>query len=153
MADRSLAALLTCGVLAACSACTSVLPGTAAPLSVTDVERTRVGEYFDRLNEAGAAGPGPQRELLARTQHPDHREHACTLGEATLRMTPTMSTLRGDADWVPPGERGHPRGVVLAVAVTVTVVRDSQELGSQIGTVHVVVLDGTAYGFAPCVTG
>jgi hypothetical protein len=39
---------------------------------------------------------------------------------------------------------------VYVVAVTVTVQRGQSTLGVQVGSMHVVVLDGTAYGFAPC---
>lgn len=140
-------------LLAACAlllvGCGSAVPGTARPLRVTDVERQLVEGYFADLNEAGGQGMAEQRELLRDTQHPDFREE-CELPAGTLRVEPTMSTLRLDADWTPPGEDEHPRGVVLVVAVTVTLLQDGAELGSQIGSQHVVLLNGKAYGFAPC---
>ncbi|GGP56517.1 hypothetical protein [Saccharothrix coeruleofusca] len=142
-------ALLTvCALLLA--GCGSAVPGAARPLRVTDVERQLVEGYFTDLNEAGGQGMAEQRELLRDTQHPDFREDECELPSGTLRVQPTMSTLRLDADWTPPGEDEHPRGVVLVVAVTVTLLQDGAELGSQIGSQHVVLLNGKAYGFAPC---
>jgi hypothetical protein len=46
---------------------------------------------------------------------------------------------------------GHaPRGRVYVVAVTFTAQREHTVIGTQIGLVHVVVLDNASYGFAPC---
>lgn len=131
--------------------CTSAITGTARPLKVTDVERELVTGYFADLNEAGVQGASEQRDLLEDTQHPDFRDESCELPAGTIKVQPTMSTLRLDPQWAPPGEDEHPRGVVLVVAVTLTVVQEGTEIGSQIGSQHVVLLNGKAYGFAPCV--
>lgn len=150
MADvvvRAVAAVACALLLAACG---STLTGTARPLRVTDVERELVTGYFADLNEAGGQGSTQQRDLLRDTQHPDFRDADCELPAGTIRVQPTMSTLRLDPQWAPPGEDEHPRGVVLVVAVTLTVVQEGTEIGSQIGSQHVVLLNGKAYGFAPC---
>ncbi len=140
---------LACALLLA--ACGSAITGTPRSLQVTDVERELVSGYFADLNEAGGQGTAEQRELLEDTQHPDFRDDDCQLPAGTIRVQPTMSTLRLDPAWTPPGEDEHPRGVVLVVAVTLTVVQEGSEVGSQIGSQHVVLLNGKAYGFAPCV--
>jgi hypothetical protein len=137
-----------CALLLA--ACGTTLTGTARPLRVTDVERELVTGYFADLNEAGGQGSTQQRDLLRDTQHPDFRDEDCELPTGTIRVQPTMSTLRLDPQWAPPGEDEHPRGVVLVVAVTLTLVQEGAEIGSQIGSQHVVLLNGKAYGFAPC---
>jgi len=145
------------GALVACAlaltGCASTISGTPAPLRVTEVERNQVSAYFAGLNDAGATGASAQRERLLDTQHPDFREGTCDLPQGTLRIEPAMSTLRPAPDWTPPGERTHPRGVVYVVAATVTLLQDGAEVGSQIGSVHVVLLDDKAYGFAPCAAG
>ncbi|ROP39644.1 hypothetical protein EDD40_5035 [Saccharothrix texasensis] len=143
------ATALACALLLA--GCGSTVTGVARPLQVTDVERELVSGYFADLNEAGGQGTSEQRDLLKDTQHPDFRDEDCRLPSGTIRVQPTMSTLRLDPAWTPPGEDEHPRGVVLVVAVTLTVVQEGSEIGSQIGSQHVVLLNGKAYGFAPCV--
>jgi hypothetical protein len=67
-----------------------------------------------------------------------------------------MSTLRIDPDWVPPDSgrnATHPRGMVYVLGVSVSIRQDGALLGEQIGSQRVVVLEGKAYGFAPCPTG
>ncbi len=67
-----------------------------------------------------------------------------------------MSTLRVDPDWVPPGagkRASHPRGAVYVLGVSVSIREGGALLGQQIGSQRVVILDGKAYGFAPCPTG
>jgi hypothetical protein len=150
--SRLAKALVTAGALLL-GGCGSAIPGTAVPLRVTEVERGQVAGYFTRLNEAGGKGNAEQRKLLQDTQHPDYRKQVCELTSGTLRLEPTMSTLRTDADWEPPGQRTHPRGVVYVVAATVTLQDDVGDVGTQIGSLHVVVIDDQAYGFAPCVGG
>ncbi|HEX6341594.1 hypothetical protein [Umezawaea sp.] len=154
MADRHLlvGALATaCAVLL--GGCGSSVAGTARPLRITEVERDQVSGYFTRLNEAGGRGNPEQRKLFQDTQHPDFRSRTCELRAGTLRMEPAMSTLRTDPDWEPPGGDTHPRGVVYVVAATVTLLEDDAPVGVQIGSLHVVLLDGAPYGFAPCVGG
>ncbi|MCS7480962.1 hypothetical protein ACFFQW_43700 [Umezawaea endophytica] len=154
MGDRHLwvGALVTaCALLL--SGCGASVAGTARPLRITEVERGQVSGYFTRLNEAGGKGNTEQRKLLQDTQHPDFRAQACELRAGTLRMEPTMSTLRTDPTWAPPGKDAHPRGVVYVVAATVTLLEDGVPVGVQIGSLHVVVIDDVPYGFAPCVGG
>ncbi len=154
MADRVrwASALVTAGALLL-GGCASPVAGTARPLRITEVEREQVAGYFTQLNEAGDKGNSEQRKLLQDTQHPDFRTQVCELRAGTLRMDPAMSTLRMDPDWEPPGKRTHPRGVVYVVAATVTLIEESATVGVQIGSLHVVVIDGKPYGFAPCVGG
>jgi hypothetical protein len=149
---RRASALAAAGALLL-GGCASNVAGTARPLRITEVERDQVSGYFTQLNDAGGRGNPEQRKLLQDTQHPDFRTRACDLRAGTLRMDPAMSTLRMDPDWRPPGEREHPRGVVYVVAATVTLMEDAAAVGTQIGSLHVVVIDGKPYGFAPCVGG
>ncbi|MEV0676673.1 hypothetical protein AB0I60_09135 [Actinosynnema sp. NPDC050436] len=144
---RVVAAVLCALALAGCG---SRVTGTARALQITDTERTLVTSYFTALNDAGAQGVKQQRDLLADTQHPDFRDGDCTLPDGTIEVRPTMSTLRLDPDWIPPGEDEHPRGVVVVVAVMLTVAQDGVEIGNQIGSQHLVLLNGKTYGFAPC---
>ncbi|MEU5691374.1 hypothetical protein [Actinosynnema sp. NPDC020468] len=141
-------------VLAACAllltGCSSAIAGSAGPITVTDADRQLVTGYFSALNTAGAEGAAKQHALLEDTQHPDFPQTDCKLPEGTIKVQPTLSTLRLDPDWTPPKGDEHPRGVVLVVAVTLTVVQDGVEIGSQIGSQHVVLLNDKAYGFAPC---
>ncbi|GAA0227455.1 hypothetical protein GCM10010492_27210 [Saccharothrix mutabilis subsp. mutabilis] len=150
MGDRALRAALFAACALLLAACGSTVAGTPRPLRVTDVERELVTSYFAALNEAAGRGVSEQHELLADTQHPDFRDEDCELPKGTIKVQPTMSTLRLDPDWTPPGEDEHPRGVVLVVAVTLTAFQEGTEIGSQIGSQHIVLLNGKAYGFAPC---
>ncbi|MFD7652915.1 hypothetical protein ACFV4N_02925 [Actinosynnema sp. NPDC059797] len=151
MADVVVRGVLAAVCAFALTACGSQVAGAPRPLQVTDVERDLVTGYFNDLNDAGAQGGSEQRDLLRETQHPDFVDEGCELPAGTLKVQPTMSTLRLDPTWTPPGEDEHPRGVVLVVAVTLTVLQDGAEVGSQIGSQHVVLLNGKVYGFAPCV--
>lgn len=127
----------------------TVLVGCARADQVTG-HRGLVAGYFDAANAAAHLGPAAQQRFLDATQHPDFRGERCPLNGATVISEPTMSTLRSDSDWIPAGAGAPPRGTVYVVAVTATVRRDGAELGTQIGSQHVVVLDGRAFGFAPC---
>jgi hypothetical protein len=113
-------------------------------------DRPVITAYFERSNAAAQEGAEAQRRFLHETQHPDYSDAGCNLGELTLVIDPTLSTLRPDAGWRPLNSDDAPRGRVYVVAVTVTVQRDKAVVATQIGSVHVVVLDGEAYGFAPC---
>lgn len=116
-------------------------------------DRQLVADYFGASNAAAREGPAAQQRFFDRTQHPDFRTTRCPLDGATVTARPTMSTLRPDRDWVPAGADAAPRGTVYVVAVTATVRRDGVETGTQIGSQHVVTLDGRGYGFAPCLAG
>ncbi|MQA16693.1 MAG: hypothetical protein GEV09_21940 [Pseudonocardiaceae bacterium] len=107
-------------------------------------------EYFAAANAAAGRGPAAQQRFFEATQHPDFRDEPCPLQGITVVSEPAMATLRPDPDWLPAGARQPPRGTSHVVAVTATVHRGQADLGTQIGSEHVVVLDGRAYGFAPC---
>ena len=150
MAERRVVWLSALALLAGCGA---PVQGTARPVELTDGDRSVLRSYYDDLNKSGDNGSDQQETKIKETQHPDFRGKACDLRGATLKIEPTWSTLRMDADWAPPGEKTHPRGVVYVVAVTVTLRQEKTVIGSQIGSQHVVLLDGKVYGFAPCVGG
>ena len=136
--------------------CSSAVAGVPLPAASPDDDRRLVADYFTELNAAAEEGPATQRDFLRRSQHPDYADELCDLGDLTLSIDPAMSTLRVDPDWVPP-EAGrdaeHPRGLVYVLGVSVSIRQDGALLGEQIGSQRVVVLDGKAYGFAPCPTG
>lgn len=136
--------------MAVLTGCGQVVAGTPKGESFSDDDRTLITEYFDRNNEAAGEGASAQREFLASTQHPDFDDDACNLGELTLTIAPTLSTLRPDAGWQPLNTNRTPRGRIYIIAVAVTVQRGNAPVGVQIGSIHVVVLDGKAHGFAPC---
>ncbi|MEV6240097.1 hypothetical protein [Lentzea sp. NPDC051838] len=150
MADRRALLLASLALLAGCA---GPVTGTARPVQLTEDNKTKFKAYYERLNKAGDESPSQQQKLLKDTQHPDFRQKTCDLRGATIKVEPTWSTLRTDADWAPPGEKAHPRGDVYVVAVTVTLRQDDAVVGSQIGSLHVVLLDDEVYGFAPCLGG
>jgi hypothetical protein len=133
--------------------CGGPIAGTPHPVRLTDDDRAKFRDYYARVNKAGEEGASQQAKLLKDTQHPDFRQRTCDLRGATIKVEPTWATLRMDADWAPPGEKAHPRGDVYVVAVTITLRQKDQEIGSQIGSMHVVLLDDQVYGFAPCLGG
>lgn len=141
-----------CGVqvmllLAVLVGCTRV---SEPPADADAGDRRLVADYFAAANAAAGEGPAAQQRFFDATQHPDFRGARCPLDGATVVSEPTMSTLRPDPDWRPAGATAPPRGTVHVIAVTATVRRDGVELGTQIGSQHVVVLGGRGYGFAPC---
>lgn len=142
-----LAGLLT---LLTITGCGQRIAGTPSAVSVSGADESLVAEYFERNNAAADEGAAAQRSFLTETQHPDFSADQCSLGDLTLTMAPALSTLRPDAGWRPLNSSETPRGRVYIVAVTVTIQRGKAPVGTQIGSVHVVVLDGAAYGFAPC---
>ena len=152
-----LSTVLSAGGLTA-GGCTNMVTGQ--PLAHRQLEahqqleanRALVTGYFDAVNAAAAQGSAAQEQLFTRTQHPDFRHLQCSLQGLTVTADPAYSTLRADPDWRPAQAGQPPPGTVYVVAATVTVQRDTTVLASQIGSLHVVVLDGTAYGFAPCPT-
>jgi hypothetical protein len=135
--------------------CSSAVAGVPLPSASPSHDRELVREYFVELNAAAQDGPSTQRDFLRRSQHPDYSGDLCDLGGLTLNIDPAMSTLRIDPDWVPPdagSDAAHPRGLVYVLGVSVSIRQDGALLGEQIGSQRVVVLDGKAYGFAPCPT-
>jgi hypothetical protein len=130
----------------------TLVAGSPVAVGTADEDRKLVTDYFTELNAAGKDGSTSQRDFLRRTQHPDFTDRLCDLRGLTLKIEPAMSTLRVDPKWTPPDSSKHPRGLVYVLGVSVSVRKDGSLLGEQIGSERVVVLDGRAYGFAPCPT-
>lgn len=141
------ASLVSAAVLTA--GCVSTISGQAIVPDVERTDRQLVIGYFERGNAAAGEGSDAQQRFFTSTQHPDFDSVSCDLDGLTLAFDPTLSTLRRDDRWVPQGGK-TPRGRVYVVAVTLTVQQQSAVLGTQIGLVHLVVLDNAIYGFAPC---
>lgn len=140
-------------VLAAGGGFATRVPGRpTAGTGALEADRALVSGYFEAVNAAAGRGSAAQERLFAGTQHPDFRDLRCPLRGLTVTADPAYTTLHPDPDWRPPQSDGPPRGTVYVIAATVSVQRSTELLGSQIGSVHVVVLDGTAYGFSPCPT-
>jgi hypothetical protein len=150
VAERVAVLLVSLALLAGCA---GPVAGTARPAQLSDGDKAKFKAFYERLNSAGAEGASQQSKLLKDTQHPDFRQKVCDLRGATIKVEPTWSTLRTDADWAPPGDKAHPRGDVYVVAVTITLSQEGAVIGNQIGSLHVVLLDDEVYGFAPCLGG
>ncbi len=153
---RALLAAASVACVLAVAGCTSTVAGEPTAAASPTQDRDLVEGYFDELNAAAEDGPDTQRDFLRRSQHPDYGDDLCDLGDLTLNVEPAMSTLRIDPDWVPPDSgrnATHPRGMVYVLGVSVSIRQDGALLGEQIGSQRVVVLEGKAYGFAPCPTG
>jgi hypothetical protein len=131
-------------LVALCVAGCSSTPTDSTP-------QQQVEKYFGDNNAAAERGPQAQREFLRQTQHPDFAGLSCDLGNTTVQLDPALSTLRRDPEFRASGT--PPRGETWAVAVEVTTRRDGSITGRQIGSQHLVLLDGRIYGFAPCSNG
>ena len=129
--------------------CAKQLAGQPAALPVASIDQALIADYFAASNASARDGADAQQKFVSRTKHPD-APRACDLHGLTLLLEPSLGTLRPDNEWRPPGSNEAPRGRVYVLAVTVTVQRDKNTLGKQVGSMHVVVLDAMAYGFAPC---
>jgi hypothetical protein len=136
------AAALTAG-------CAAVIDGKAVVPDVERADRQLITGYFERGNAAAGEGSDAQQRFFADTQHPDFQSAGCDLEGLTLTFDPTLSTLKADRRWAPRDGKA-PRGRVYVVAVTFTVQHGNAVLGTQIGLVHLVVLDNVIYGFTPC---
>lgn len=126
----------------------------AAGCSVTpqQPEQVRLAhQYFAENNAAARQGPQAQQAFFGRTQHPDFVGQTCELDEMTVEFEPALSTLRPDSAFSPEGG-GPPRGRAWVVAAEVTTRSHDAIVGRQVGSLHLVVLDGAVYGFAPCPT-
>jgi hypothetical protein len=143
------AGLMTTGVLAV-TGCGSRVAGHPVDIRPSTADRKLISGYFAALNIAAARGSAAQERLFAATQHPDFRGAPCSLQGLTVIADPAYTTLHPDADWRPPLADTPPRGRVYVIAANVIVQHDAAVVGNQVGSLHVVVLDGTAYGFAPC---
>lgn len=142
--------VITAGCVAGCLAgCATAVAGHPVARSPATADQSLIQAYFEHSNDAAHEGADAQREFLDSTQHPDV-ERDCDLGGLTLLLDPSLSTLRSDDGWRPGGTGRTPRGRMYVVAVTVTVQRGQSVLGIQVGSMHLAVLNGTAYGFAPC---
>ncbi|MGH4014503.1 MAG: hypothetical protein ACRDSL_11390, partial [Pseudonocardiaceae bacterium] len=137
-------------VFVATAGCTSRIQGVPVGSRPLDTHRELVTRYFDAVNAAADQGSATQERLFVSTQHPDFRDIQCSLQGLTVTTKPAYTTLHTDPAWHPPLAEDPPRGTVYVIAATVTVHSDTAVLGSQVGTLHVVVLDGIAYGFTPC---
>ncbi|MDR7302226.1 hypothetical protein [Haloactinomyces albus] len=137
---------VTLGCLAALLVGTGCSPTPKPPSDAG--EHRLVREYFRDNNAAARKGPAAQRKFLRRTQHPDFRGKSCDLGAMTVELDPAMSTLRPDSEFSPDGV--SPRGRSWVVAVEVTVRRHGVIIGKQVGSQHIVFLNGQAHGFTPC---
>lgn len=127
-----------------------LLTGCSTPVpSPPETDTTRIDHYFTAFNRAADQGPVAQLGFFRATQHPDFAARVCDLGEVTVDIYPAMSSTRPDPDWAPEGA-SSPRGTVYVVGVSLTVRRNGTLVGEQIGSQRVAILDGRAYGFAPC---
>lgn len=106
-------------------------------------------EYFAANNTAARQGSQAQQEFFDRTQHPDFTGHVCELADLTVELEPALTTLRPDPDFAPTGT-SPPRGELWTVGVEVTTRRSGTVIGRQIGSLHLALLQGRVYGFAPC---
>ncbi|QIZ35036.1 hypothetical protein [Saccharopolyspora sp. ASAGF58] len=129
----------------------AVLFAAGCAASATEFEPLRLSkQYFADNNTAAAQGPQAQQKFFRRTQHPDFLDENCELGETTVEIDPAMPTLRPDPEFAPEGIR--PRGEIWAIGVEVTTRTAGSVTGHQIGSLHLVLLDGRMHGFAPCPT-
>jgi len=133
--------------------CSTAVAGQAVPAGAgsAGADRALVEDYYDELN--AAADDGTLDDFLRHTQHPDYLDRLCDLSGLTLHVLPAMTTLRADPKWTPPEERERPRGSVYVIGVSISIREQGTLLGEQIGSQRVVVLDGRAYGFSPCLFG
>ncbi|ONI73039.1 hypothetical protein ALI144C_44615 [Actinosynnema sp. ALI-1.44] len=134
-------------ILLLLTGCTTGIAGS--PVAAGLADRDLITRYFSEFDAAAQQGSAAQQDFLRRTQHPDFTDRICELPGVTISVDPTMSTLRPDAKWAPEGAN-RPRGAVYVVAVSLTVTKDGQLVGDQIGSERIVVLDGVVYGFMPC---
>jgi len=109
-----------------------------------------VADYFHDLDTAAAQGVQQEQDFLKATQVPAFADRVCSLNGVTITATPTLSTLRADPGWTPPGSDKRLSGQVYVVAVTLTIRQGNSVVGTQIGSQRVVVDGGRTYGFAPC---
>ncbi|APU17805.1 MULTISPECIES: hypothetical protein [Actinoalloteichus] len=119
-----------------------------APNEQAEEHRELIRAYFAGLNSAGLAGREAQRDFFERTGHPGQGT-PCDLGELTISIEPTLSTLRTDPHWQPAGGQS-PDGVSYVVAVSAVWRQGGSTVSNQISGQHLVVSDDTVYGFAPC---
>ena len=140
MADGRLIALAALA-LTGCS-----VAGTAQPSPNPGL----VTAYFSDMDTAAAQGVQQEQKFLASTQVPAFADRVCDLNGVTITARPTLSTLRADPGWSPPGSDKRVNGQVYVVAVTLTIRQGNSVVGTQIGSQRVVVDGGRAYSFAPC---
>lgn len=151
MARRAAVAFpMLVAVLVLGSGCTSRIPGEPVHNRQLDADRDLVTGYFVTVNAAADQGSTAQERVFTATQHPDFRDMQCSLQGLTVTADPAYTTLHNDPEWRPPGIADPPRGTIYVVAAAITVEQDATVLATQIASLHVVVLDGTAYGFSPC---
>lgn len=111
-----------------------------------------VAAYFNDLDSAAAQGEQQEQKFLTATQVPAFADRVCDLNGVTITVAPTLSTLRANPGWSPPGSDKRLSGQVYVVAVTLTIRQGNSVVGTQIGSQRVVIDGGRAYSFAPCPT-
>ncbi|MFC0544956.1 hypothetical protein [Kutzneria chonburiensis] len=109
-----------------------------------------VTAYFHDLDNAANQGVQQEQSFLTATQVPAFADRVCSLNGVTITADPTLSTLRAEPGWTPPGSDKALSGRVYVVAVTLTVRKGNAVVGTQIGSQRVVVDGGKTYSFAPC---
>lgn len=144
-------------VASGCS--TAQVPGNAGVDAQTRDDRDLVLAFFADSNAAATQGAQAQSQFFADTQHPDFPidgqagpDCADPVGnDLTVVSAPTVRTVRPDPEWrYPDGDGDVPSGRVYMVAATIDVQQGGNEVASVIAIQHVVVLDGRAVSFAPC---
>lgn len=122
----------------------------------TAADRALVLAYLVESNATAADGAPAQQQFFADTQHPDFPAITAdcadaTMEELTVEIEPTRSTIRLDPQWRYPDSAGDvPAGRSYVLAARLTLRQAGNELATVIGAQHVVVLDGRAVSFAPC---
>jgi hypothetical protein len=137
---------LAVGLLALTLSACSTVAGTPSP----SPDHTLVTGYFTQLDAAAQQGVQAEQRFLAATQVREFTDRLCDLGGVTISATPTLSTLRPDPGWTPPGSDKHVAGTIYVVAVTLSIRQGTAVVGNQIGSQRVVIAGGEAYSFAPC---
>jgi hypothetical protein len=147
---RQVVLLVATALLLLTAACSEVISGRPAEVDIAGADRALIEEFFGRNNTAAREGAQAQGKFFGEIQHPDYDKEVCSLDGLTIVLDPTMSSMRPDEGWRPRETSKSIRGRIYVVAVTVTVQRENAILGNQIGSMHVVVLNGKVFGFAPC---
>ena len=87
MAERVAVLLASLALLAGCA---GPVAGTARPVQLSDGDRAKFKEFYERLNKAGDTSASEQQKLLKDTQHPDFRQKTCDLRGATIKVEPSF---------------------------------------------------------------
>ena len=128
-----------------------VVTGRAVADAVPPDDRALVLGLVDAANRAGDDGGPAQAEFLRATQAAgvDFPPASC-FGRVTVRTTLVERTLRPAPDWTPSPGAARPDGAVYVVAASQTTAIDGTVVREDVGSKHVVVRGGRAFGYAPC---